>query len=185
MIVSEKFGITALLCSQIPHLFSPPISFPHIYSGKALDLRNTLKRIDIAGWNYGNMETMVLPVNGESVLCGLNKANVETSQVFIWAVYIAFPPTQPQKVAFSGNAWKLPKWVWSHWEIPSIHRRNSDGCNESSPETAMVCSIKIIPTPNNPPISKVHSFLRFSLGGCPLSRVDFAQSDLLFYLISR
>lgn len=63
-----------------------------------------LKHIDIGGWNYSNVETPGLSVNGESVLYGLKKAKVRTPQVFLWATYIAFPLTQPQ-VAFSGNSY--------------------------------------------------------------------------------
>lgn len=123
---------------------------------------------------------MVLLVNRDSALCGISKSEVRIPQVFTWAMCTAFPPILP-KVAFSGNAWKLPKRMWSHWEIDSIHRRNVDGCNEFSSVTAMICSIKMIHTPNNLPVSTVYSFLRFSLGCWPLSGLTFPQRDLLFF----
>lgn len=110
---------------------------------------------------------------------------VSIRQKHITSVPVSCVYCFPTHTATEGNAWKLPKWNLGHWEIPSIHRRNFDGCNESSPVTAMICSIKIIHIPNNPPISKVHSFVTFSVGGWPLSSLNFAQSDLLFYLISR
>lgn len=59
------------------------ISFAHTYSGKALDLRVTLKYFDTEGWDYINMETEALPVNGESVLSEFGKANIGTSQEFM------------------------------------------------------------------------------------------------------